>query len=346
MTWQPEGTALPRSALRRGWIRLLPRRGSVVAKPDQTVDFTLLNKGIDSDLIVKPFGWKGREATIRRFIEGGFRVHFGMQTGPQVAKQCPNVNLLGTGACPDPDGDGVVDEISDGQLSAESVYMSLLETPVRVPAPTAAAQLRVNQGAALFNQVGCQGCHTQNLTLNSPIHTEPGDDAGSTGITYNLATAMHDPKPALNANGSMTVEICSDFKRHDMGTVDTDSKNFNQIGASFFITPPLWGIRDTAPYLHDGRAVTLLDSILLHGGGDDTNSINAFKALSADDQSKIVEFLSSLGRLGGPASCAGERVGLSTARSSRRADSIDVGPRGQHHRMRAGRGGRSSIALS
>ena len=157
---------------------------------------------------------------------------------------------------------------------------------------------------------------------------------------------MHDPKPALNANGSMTVEIWRDFKRHDMGTVDTDSKNFNQIPASFFITPPLWGIRDTAPYLHDGRAATLLDSILLHGGGDDTNSINAFKALSADNQSKLVEFLSSLGRLGGPASCAGERVGLSTARSSRSADSIDVGPRGQHHRMRARRGGRSSIALS
>jgi mono/diheme cytochrome c family protein len=273
--------------------------GSVVAKPDGTVDFTLLNKGIDTDLVVKPFGWKGREATIRRFIEGGFRVHFGMQTGPQVAKQCPNVNLLGTGACPDPDGDGVVDEISDGQLSAEAVYMSLLEVPVRVPAPTAAAQLRVNQGEALFNQVGCQGCHTQNLTLNSPIHTEPGDAAGSTGITYNLATAMHDPKPALNANGSMTVEIWSDFKRHDMGAVDCDSKAFNQIAACFFITPPLWGVGVTGPWLHDGRAATLQDSILLHGGGDDTNSVNAFKLLTADQQLQIVEFLQSLGRTEG-----------------------------------------------
>jgi mono/diheme cytochrome c family protein len=273
--------------------------GSVVAHPDQTVDFTLLNKGIDTDLVVKPFGWKGREATIRRFIEGGFRVHFGMQTGPQVAKQCPNVNLLGTGACPDPDGDGVVDEISDGQLSAEAVYMSLLEMPVRVPAPTAAAQLRVNQGEALFNQVGCQGCHTQNLTLNSPIHTEPGDAAGSTGITYNLATAMHDPKPALNANGSMTVEIWSDFKRHDMGAVDCDSKAFNQIAACFFITPPLWGVGVTGPWLHDGRAATLQDSILLHGGGDDTNSVNAFKLLTADQQLQIVEFLQSLGRTEG-----------------------------------------------
>jgi hypothetical protein len=81
-----------------------------------------------------------------------------------------------------------------------------------------------------------------------------------------------------------------------MGPEDSDSKPFNQIGASFFMTPPLWGVRNTAPYLHDGRAATLLDSVLLHGGGDDAASVNAFKALSADDQSKIVEFMGSLGR--------------------------------------------------
>jgi hypothetical protein len=273
--------------------------GSVVARPDGTVDFTNLNKGIDSDLVVKPFGWKGREATIRRFIEGGFRVHFGMQTEPSVDKHCltPNVNTFGNGPnCQDPDGDGVTKEISDGQLSAEAAYMSLLQTPVRVPAPTAALQTRVNQGEVLFNQVGCQGCHTQNMTINNPIHVEPGDTTGGAGITLNLATDTRAPHPALNANGTMTVEIWSDFRRHDMGAVDCDSKNFNQIGACFFMTPPLWGVRNTAPYLHDGRAATLLDSVLLHGGGDDVGSINAFKALSADDQSKIVEFMGSLGR--------------------------------------------------
>lgn len=273
--------------------------GSVIARPDGTVDFTLLNPGIDTDLVVKPFGWKGREATIRRFIEGGFRVHFGMQTEPSVNKHCitPNVNTFGTGAnCQDPDGDGVTKEISDGQLTASSVYMSLLEVPVRIPAPTAAAQLRVNQGEALFNQVNCQACHTQNMTLNNPVHVELGDTTGGAGITYNLATNMQQPRPALNANGSMTVEIWSDFRRHNMGATDCDSKPFNQIGACFFMTPPLWGIRNTAPYLHDGRAATLLDSVLLHGDGDDLASVNAFKALSADDQSKIVEFMSSLGR--------------------------------------------------
>jgi len=271
--------------------------GTVTAKPDGTVDFTGI-VGVDTDLVVKPFGWKGREATIRRFIEGGFRVHFGMQTQPSIDKNClnRNDNNFGNGPdCQDPDGDGVKGEISEGLLSATAVYMGLRETPVRIPAADAAAQARVNQGEVLFNQVACTGCHRQNMTINVPVHTEPADSGGP-GIKVNLATDTKDPKPALNADGTMTVEIWSDFKRHKMGTALADSKNFNQIAADEFITPPLWGIRDTAPYLHDGRAATLLDATLQHGDGDDTFSLTKFKALSADDQNKIVEFMLSLGR--------------------------------------------------
>jgi mono/diheme cytochrome c family protein len=287
--------------------------GSVVARPDGTVDFTNLSKAVDSDLVVRPFGWKGREAQIRRFIEGGWRVHFGMQTEPSVNKHCitPNTNTFGTGAnCQDPDADGVTKEITDGQLTAGSVFMGLLGTPVRVPAPDATAQARVNQGEALFNQVNCQACHTQNMTINTPIHVEKGDTTTGAGITLNLATQTRLPRPAVAANGSMTAEIWSDSRRHEMGPEDTDSKPFNQISASVFMTPPLWGIRDTGPFLHDGRAKTLLDSILLHGGGDDVFSINAFKALSADDQLKIQEFMNSLGRQEDK-DAAGVRVDLS-----------------------------------
>jgi mono/diheme cytochrome c family protein len=272
--------------------------GSIIAKPDNTVDSTGV-VGVDPDLIVRPFGWKGREALIRRFIEGGFRVHFGMQSQPSIDKNClnRNDNNFGNGPdCQDPDADGIKGEITEGLLSAEAIYMGLRETPVRVPAPTAAAQTRVNQGEVLFNQVGCATCHKQNLTINVPTHLEPSDTPGGAGILLHLATDTKDPHPALNADGTMTVEIWSDFKRHKMGAALADSKNFNQIAADQFITPPLWGIRDTAPYLHDGRAATLLDSVLLHGDGDDAFSVNAFKALSADDQSKIVEFMSSLGR--------------------------------------------------
>jgi len=272
--------------------------GTVIARPDGTLDLT--GARLDADLIVKPFGWKGREATVRRFIEGGFRVHFGMQTEPSVNNHCrtPNVNTFGNGAnCQDPDNDGIQKEISDGQLSAQAVYLNMLEMPIRIPAANATLQTRVNQGEALFNQVGCAGCHRQFVTVKVPRLTEKGDTTTGAGFTINFATDMRDPKPAVNADGSMTIEVWSNFRRADMGVELADSKNFNQIRAVDFVTPPLWGIGQSGPWLHDGRAATLFDSIVLHGGGDDVNSVNAFRALTADDQQKVIQFMEHLGRV-------------------------------------------------
>jgi cytochrome c peroxidase len=267
--------------------------GSLVVNADGTVN-TAGVVGVDADLIVKPFGWKGREATIRRFIEGGFRVHFGMQTSPSIAKHCatPNVNTFGTGPdCQDPDGDGVKDEIPEGLLSAEAVYMGLRETPVRLPV---ANQARANGGETLFNNIGCKTCHTPSLVLNSPIRVEPADTTGGAGIRLDLSVDNKLPHPPLVA-GKMTIEAFSDYKRHDVGTVLADSKPFNQIAANQFITTPLWGIADSAPYLHDGRAATLNDAILAHAG-DALAVRNAYAALTADQQLQVQEFLATLGR--------------------------------------------------
>jgi hypothetical protein len=263
--------------------------GSIVAHPDQTIDFTNL-KGIDTDLVVRPFGWKGRESRLRRMVEGEWNAHIGMQSSPLANRQCARPPC-------DPDRDGVVDEITEGQLSAMAVFIGLRETPVRVPAISATAQTRVNNGEVLFNQVGCTSCHVQNLTINVPVHVEPADTTGGSGITLHLDTDTKDPKPPVNANppGSMTIEVFSDFKRHDVGAALADSKDFNQIKANQFLTTPLWGVAASPPYLHDGRAPTLQSAILQHAG-DATTVRNNFAALTADQQSQVVEFLLTLGR--------------------------------------------------
>jgi cytochrome c peroxidase len=269
--------------------------GSLIVNPNGTIN-TAGVVGVDSDLIVKPFGWKGREATLRRFIEGSFRVHFGMQTQPSVNEHCsaPQVNTFGNGAnCQDPDGDGRTNEITDGQLTAEAVYMGLREAP-NAPSCPATQTSTASDGKTLFNLIGCTSCHRRSMTINVPVHIERPDTTGGAGIALHLATDTKDPHPALNDDGSMTVELWSDFKRHDMGAVLADSKNFNQIAANQFITPPLWGVAASAPYLHDGRAPTLNDAILAHAG--DAQAVrNAYAALSVDQQSQILDFLSILG---------------------------------------------------
>ena len=56
---------------------------------------------------------------------------------------------------------------------------------------------------------------------------------------------------------------------------------------------PLWGVANTGPWMHDGRATSLTDAILLHGG-DSAYTRDNFQRLSDSDQDNVIEFLQSL----------------------------------------------------
>ena len=58
-------------------------------------------------------------------------------------------------------------------------------------------------------------------------------------------------------------------------------------------TPPLWGFRDSGPYLHDGRAATLDQAVALHGG-EGTNSARHYFMLSPEERLQLQAFLKSL----------------------------------------------------
>ncbi len=63
------------------------------------------------------------------------------------------------------------------------------------------------------------------------------------------------------------VPLFGDLKRHDMG--DALAENFHLVDEQRnreFTTARLWGIADSGPYLHDGRATTLTEAIMLRGG--------------------------------------------------------------------------------
>ncbi len=58
-------------------------------------------------------------------------------------------------------------------------------------------------------------------------------------------------------------------------------------------TPPLWGFRDSAPYLHDGRARNLVEAVALHRGQGE-NSASRFRSMSDLERSRVETFLNSL----------------------------------------------------
>jgi CxxC motif-containing protein (DUF1111 family) len=58
-------------------------------------------------------------------------------------------------------------------------------------------------------------------------------------------------------------------------------------------TPPLWGVADSAPYLHDGRAGTLAEAIRLHGG-QGAAAARSFDRATPEQQSQLISFLMTL----------------------------------------------------
>ena len=62
-----------------------------------------------------------------------------------------------------------------------------------------------------------------------------------------------------------------------------------------WLTRPLWGLAETAPYLHDGSAATIPEAIVAHGG-EAEDARDAFVALTPDEQADLHVFLLSLTR--------------------------------------------------
>jgi cytochrome c peroxidase len=96
-----------------------------------------------------------------------------------------------------------------------------------------------------------------------------------------------------DAEGRAVIQRYSDFRLHDMGPGLADPVDAYGIGASVWPTRGLAGVGSTGPWLHDGRATTLDEAILAHGG-EAADSRNRYAALPESQQSQIVAFLENL----------------------------------------------------
>jgi mono/diheme cytochrome c family protein len=265
--------------------------GSLTARPDGTVD-TAEVAGVDADLVVRPFGWKGEVARLRRFVETAARIHFGIQAHTlAIADQTtPDPAHLGNGPWYDPDADGKQRELEEGALTATAVYLTLLEVPQILPPFDSGLRDRWARGSSTFDAIGCGGCHTRTLPLSSPSWTEAPDTTGGPGVIVNLVNDGDLPR------SSLVVELFSDLKRHDMGPALADATDSESgVPRSVFLTRPLWGLAETAPFLHDGRAPTIRAAVEAHGG-EGSEARDAFMALSEDDKRDLDVFLHSLTR--------------------------------------------------
>jgi hypothetical protein len=234
-------------------------------------------QGIDHDLIVRPFGRKGEFTTTRAFDLEAMQFHFGMQP----------VELFG--ADTDPDGDGVTNEILPGELSALEIFNTTLPRPEHRGWGPA-----TEPGLEVFKQIGCAECHVPALETESKYLTYsfpeiPEDPYANAYYQADLTLPPTGFSPG--ENGGITVPMFADLKRHYMG--EELAESFGSELDGWFTTARLWGVADTAPYLHDGRALTIGEAIMMHGGEAEDARDN-YIALTEDEKWDIHIFLQSL----------------------------------------------------
>jgi hypothetical protein len=231
-------------------------------------------EGVREDLVVRPFLSRGKFSTFRSTAAGAAPFHLGME---------PVELVLESGLGPDPDGDGVRDELSIGEISAMSIWAGCLPPPVMMRKNKAA-----RRGEDLFEGEGldCASCHvpeyvTESSSLPFAFPEIPRDPDANVYRTVNLKRCRY-----LRAGDGIRVRVFSDLKTHDMGS--------DYAGVVVpFLSAKLWGVADTAPYLHDGRATTLGAAILEHGG-EAAFSAEAYRRLTLEEKKDLIAFLRTL----------------------------------------------------
>lgn len=166
-------------------------------------------------------------------------------------------------------GEAIDPEISNQTVLNVVFYLRTLKAPVQ----RSQSDIKVNNGKQLFIKMGCGKCHTPTLT---------------TGPSSIVALA------------NKTFHPYTDLLLHDMGRGLDDGYTEGSATTPEWRTPALWGLglskrSQGGQYflLHDGRAKSIEEAVLLHGG-EGQQSKNNFQQLTADEKNTLISFLESL----------------------------------------------------
>ncbi|HLW67674.1 MAG TPA: di-heme oxidoredictase family protein [Gemmataceae bacterium] len=264
-------TVQPTALFGAGWVDLISDRAIIHNRQTRLIrattgefnrDFSAIPTGRIHTLAdgrVGKFGWKAQFATLREFVAAACANELGLGT-PDMEQAKPLCDPNRT-APPD---------LDKKQFRALVSFVKTLPKPVETLPSDPVQREAAVRGKEVFRSVGCAACHVPDMggvkgvysdfLLYSLENTGPagGDSYGEPPPEHKLAPRPeNEPKP-------------SEWK-----------------------TPALWGVADSAPYMHDGSASTLQIAIAQHRG--DAKSVQeAYSRLPPADQAAVIAFLQSL----------------------------------------------------
>jgi CxxC motif-containing protein (DUF1111 family) len=213
--------------------------------------------------VVGRFGWKANVATVEQQVAGAFHGDIGITSDLHPDEGCGPSQVECAGA---PDGGSP--ELTDSRLGSVTFYNRTLSVPSMRNAEAAG----VRRGAELFDGLGCSSCHTPTQ------RTHDSDIAALADQTFHPYT---------------------DLLLHDLGPGLADGRPDFDATGSEWRTPPLWGlgliddVNSERFLLHDGRARTIAEAILWHGG-EAEDAREAFRVAPVADREALLAFLEAL----------------------------------------------------
>ena len=160
-------------------------------------------------------------------------------------------------------------ELSPHDLNILAIYQKL----AGVPRATKQGDANVISGKGLFQSVGCDKCHS--MTMKTELYKDQE-------LSYQEFHPM------------------TDLLLHDMGKDLADQRAEFSAKGSEWRTSALWGLgysdrlaKGKAVFLHDGRARSIEEAILWHGG-ESIHSVKRFKNLTKSQRADLLAFLDSL----------------------------------------------------
>ncbi len=216
------------------------------------------------------FGWKAGSPSVKEQSAGAFSGDIGLSTSlhKNPAGDCtPNQTFCLKAPHGVDKKSGV--EVTDEMLDLVTFYASNLAVPRRRDPQ----KMSVLKGKSLFHSIGCASCH------------RPSFKTGPLAKNKHLSQQLIWPY--------------TDMLLHNMGEGLADHRPEGKADGFEWRTPPLWGVGLTKTVnghenlLHDGRARSVEEAILWHGG-EALKARDAYSKLSKAERMWLVEFVRSL----------------------------------------------------
>jgi len=220
------------------------------------------------------FGWRGQTVSLRQFVMIACANELGLQTKehPQPVNPLTSKYQL-TGH-----------DMSDGDIDLMVKFVDNLPRPVEAKPTTTFAAESVRNGEEVFTRIGCAVCHPRELGKIDGLFSDM--------LLHDMGTGLADPVQP-NPDVEIVEQRFSGGGYSGGGTLFVEKELRDPSLPRQWRTPALWGVSDSAPYLHDGRADTLYAAITQHGG-QGAGSAAKFRELPGNERANLIAFLESL----------------------------------------------------